>query len=60
MTTITINGKDHSFNGIDPAMPLLWALRDHAGIQGVNTAVAWANAVPALSGLTVSPFVHVS
>ena len=36
MTTITINGKDHSFNGIDPAMPLLWALRDHAGIQGVK------------------------
>ena len=36
MTTITINGKAHSFNGIDPAMPLLWALRDHAGIQGVK------------------------
>ena len=36
MTTITINGKDHSFNGIDPAMPLLWALRDHAEIQGVK------------------------
>ena len=36
VTTITINGKAHSFNGIDPAMPLLWALRDHAGIQGVK------------------------
>ena len=36
MTTITINGKDQSFNDIDPAMPLLWALRDHAGIQGVK------------------------
>ena len=36
MTTITINEKQHSFNGIDPTMPLLWALRDHAGIQGVK------------------------
>jgi isoquinoline 1-oxidoreductase alpha subunit len=36
VTTITINGKDQSFNDIDPAMPLLWALRDHAGIQGVK------------------------
>ena len=36
MTTITINGKAQSFNGIDPTMPLLWALRDHAKIQGVK------------------------
>ena len=36
MTTITINEKQHSFNGVDPTMPLLWALRDHAGIQGVK------------------------
>lgn len=36
MTTITINGEKQSFNDIDPAMPLLWALRDHAGIQGVK------------------------
>ena len=34
--TITINGKEHSFNDIDPSMPLLWALRDHAGIEGVK------------------------
>ena len=36
MTNITINGKPHSLRGIDPTMPLLWALRDHAGIQGVK------------------------
>ncbi|MCH1603141.1 MAG: 2Fe-2S iron-sulfur cluster-binding protein, partial [Luminiphilus sp.] len=36
VTTITINGEKQSFNNIDPAMPLLWALRDHAGIQGVK------------------------
>ena len=34
--TITINEKEHSFDSIDPTMPLLWALRDHAGIQGVK------------------------
>ena len=60
MTTITINGKAHSFNGIDPAMPLLWALRDHAGIQGVKYGCGVAYVVPALYGLTVSPFAHVS
>jgi isoquinoline 1-oxidoreductase alpha subunit len=36
VTNITINGKPHSLRGIDPTMPLLWALRDHAGIQGVK------------------------
>jgi len=34
--TIKINGKNQSFEGLDPSMPLLWALRDHAGIQGVK------------------------
>ena len=36
MANIKINGKDHSLEGLDPTMPLLWALRDHAGIQGVK------------------------
>ena len=36
MATIKINGKNQSFEGLDPSMPLLWALRDHAGIQGVK------------------------
>ena len=36
MVNIKINGKDHSLEGLDPTMPLLWALRDHAGIQGVK------------------------
>ena len=36
MTSITINEKQHSLSSIDPTMPLLWALRDHAGIQGVK------------------------
>lgn len=36
VATIKINGKNQSFEGLDPSMPLLWALRDHAGIQGVK------------------------
>ena len=36
MANIKINGKDHSLEGLDPTMPLLWALRDHAGIHGVK------------------------
>jgi len=36
VANIKINGKDHSLEGLDPTMPLLWALRDHAGIQGVK------------------------
>ena len=36
MTRLLLNGETHSFNSIDPTTPLLWALRDHAGIQGVK------------------------
>lgn len=36
MANIKINSKDHSLDGLDPTMPLLWALRDHAGVQGVK------------------------
>lgn len=35
MVTFTINGKSHTFNG-DPEMPLLWYLRDVAGMTGTK------------------------
>jgi isoquinoline 1-oxidoreductase alpha subunit len=35
MSTFTINGKSHTFNG-DPEMPLLWYLRDVAGMTGTK------------------------
>jgi isoquinoline 1-oxidoreductase alpha subunit len=35
MVDFTINGKSHSFNG-DPEMPLLWYLRDVAGMTGTK------------------------
>ena len=35
MSTFTINGKTHTFDG-DPEMPLLWYLRDIAGMTGTK------------------------
>ncbi len=35
MVTFTVNGKNHTFNG-DPEMPLLWYLRDVAGMTGTK------------------------
>jgi isoquinoline 1-oxidoreductase subunit alpha len=35
MSTFTVNGKSHSFSG-DPEMPLLWYLRDIAGMTGTK------------------------
>jgi isoquinoline 1-oxidoreductase alpha subunit len=35
MSTFTINGKEHRFGG-DPEMPLLWYLRDIAGLRGTK------------------------
>lgn len=35
MTTFTINGTSRSFDG-DPDMPLLWYLRDEAGLTGTR------------------------
>jgi isoquinoline 1-oxidoreductase alpha subunit len=35
MSTFTVNGKTHSFNG-DPETPLLWYLRDLAGMTGTK------------------------
>ena len=33
---VELNGKAHSFDALDPEMPLLWALRDYAGMTGVK------------------------
>jgi len=35
MSTFTVNGKTHSFDG-DPEIPLLWYLRDLAGMTGTK------------------------
>ena len=35
MITLKVNGKEHSFDG-DPDMPLLWYLRDVAGLTGTK------------------------
>ncbi|WP_354667805.1 (2Fe-2S)-binding protein [Alteromonas sp. C1M14] len=35
MMKITINGKEHQFNG-DPQMPLLWFLRDELNMKGTK------------------------
>jgi isoquinoline 1-oxidoreductase subunit alpha len=35
MSTFTVNGRPHSFDG-DPEMPLLWYLRDITGMTGTK------------------------
>ena len=35
MIKVRINGEDHSWNG-DPSLPLLWYLRDEAGLTGTK------------------------
>jgi isoquinoline 1-oxidoreductase alpha subunit len=35
MVKVKVNGKDHSFDG-DPAMPLLWYIRDELGLTGTK------------------------
>src|SRR5689334_11046658 len=35
MITLKVNGADHTFDG-DPAMPLLWYLRDALGLTGTK------------------------
>jgi len=35
VTRLTINGKQEEFD-LDPATPLLWVLRDHAGLVGTK------------------------
>jgi isoquinoline 1-oxidoreductase alpha subunit len=36
MLTLTINGKPHDLDGVDPATPLLWVLRDHLDLVGAK------------------------
>ena len=36
MKTIQVNGKDVSIEGVDPATPLLWVLRDHLALTGTK------------------------
>jgi len=35
MVKLTLNGSLHEFD-VDPDMPLLWAIRDHAGLTGTK------------------------
>lgn len=35
MAKLTINGKEHDIDA-DPGMPLLWAIREHAGLTGTK------------------------
>lgn len=35
MIKLTVNGKEHSYDG-DPDMPLLWYLRDEIGLTGTK------------------------
>ena len=35
MIKLTINGEPHELD-VDPSMPLLWAIRDHAGLTGTK------------------------
>ena len=35
MITLSINNNTHEVN-VDPAMPLLWVLRDHLGLTGTK------------------------
>ena len=34
--SIVINGEPHQLTGLDPEMPLLWALRDQLGLAGTK------------------------
>jgi len=35
MASLRVNGQERSYDG-DPSMPLLWYLRDHAGMTGTK------------------------
>ena len=36
MSTLRLNGETITLEGVDPAMPLLWLLRDHLGLTGTK------------------------
>ena len=33
---LTVNGQDRVLEGVDPTMPLLWAIRDLLGLKGTK------------------------
>jgi len=33
---LTVNGREHTLTGVDPATPLLWVLRDHLSLPGTK------------------------
>ena len=36
MIVVTVNGERRTLEGLDPSMPLLWALRDHLNLVGAK------------------------
>ena len=50
MITLSVNGQEHKYDG-DPSLPLLWFLRDEAGLPGTKfgcgEALCGACTVPA-------------
>jgi aerobic-type carbon monoxide dehydrogenase small subunit (CoxS/CutS family) len=36
MLTLTVNGTEHSIDGVDPSTPLLWVLRDNLNLVGTK------------------------
>ena len=36
MIALTVNGEERTLEGLDPSMPLLWALRDHLNLVGAK------------------------
>ena len=57
---VELNGKAHSFDALDPEMPLLWALRDYAGMTGVKFGCVRDSAVHARSGSTAIRYAPVN
>jgi aerobic-type carbon monoxide dehydrogenase small subunit (CoxS/CutS family) len=46
MIALNVNGRQVRVD-VDPATPLLWALRDHVGLTGTKYGAASPNAAPA-------------
>ena len=54
MIQFKLNGKPQSYDG-DAAMPLLWYVRDIAGLSGTKFGVVWACVGRARCIVTVQP-----
>ena len=46
MIRFKLNGQEQTYDG-DPSMPLLWYIRDIAGLSGTKFGCGWAYAAPA-------------